>query len=426
MDIMDANQRDSRGFSLDSSDSDVATTKEEIILKEEEDCEVNTSDIYRHAMMSDLELDEFEDSRTERSKFTKKQTIWALNCFMGWLESQGLQVDLSTVRKSKLNELLRHFYGSVRNCKGDLYGTASYIALRAGLNRYFKDPHVGRPVCLMRDAEFKSANKVFLGILKRIKKSSGEVMLHHQAISSHDLHILRDSRAMDTSTPRGLLNKVWFDIQVHLGRRGKQANRSLKPDSFLIRKDKRGRRYCTLSFGDEAGNPHKKNRCSMFERPGSKFCPVASFLKYLSKIPANAAALYLQPKKDLTENLWYSNIPLGINYLGSMLARMCKEAGTSVIYTNHCIVSTPFHRLCDTGLKGRQISPVSMYRTESSLQSHQSLGSCKQWSEMSPQSQSAGPAGLPPDKRASLPEVHSSTHTLHGCCNGFKILGFTI
>lgn len=82
----------------------------------------------------------------------------------------------------------------------------------------------------MRDAEFTSANKVFLGVPKRIRKSGGDLTSRHQALSSDDIRILRQSRVMDTSTLRGLLNKVWFDIQVHFGRRGRQANRRLKPD----------------------------------------------------------------------------------------------------------------------------------------------------------------------------------------------------
>ncbi|XP_042340939.1 uncharacterized protein LOC121941961 isoform X2 [Plectropomus leopardus] len=362
--------------------------KEELILKEEEEDDIPT-DISRHALVSDLELDELEESKSGISKVTKKQTNWAVNCFLGWLEAQRLQVDLSTVEKAELNSMLRHFYGSVRNSKGELYGIASYIALRAGLNRFFKEPPVCRPVCLMRDVEFTSANKVFLGVLKKIRKSGRDRTLHHPALSLDDIRILRHSRAMDTSTPRGLLNKVWFDIQVHFGRRGKQGNRNLKPDSFVIRKDDRGLRYCTLAFGGE------KDKFSMSERLGSDICPITSLLKYLSKLPPNAAALYLQPKRDPTDDIWYNHIPLGVNHLASMLSRICKEAKTSVIYTNHCIRSTPFHRLCDAGQEERDIFSASVQRSENSLQSPQTpCDGSKKLRKILPKSDSAGPAGL--------------------------------
>lgn len=56
------------------------------------------------------------------------------------------------------------------------------------------------------------------------------------------------------------------------------------------------------------------------------------------------------------------------------------------------------------------------------------LRSRKQRSKILPESDSAGPAGLPPDKWAPLTEVHSSTHTapLHHCCNGVIILVITV
>ncbi|XP_028254955.1 uncharacterized protein LOC114431594 [Parambassis ranga] len=323
----------------------------EIILKEEEeeDCDLKPLEIwkFRHALVSDLDLDELEDTRSEISQVTNRQTTWAVNCFTGWLESQGLQVDLRTVDRPELNGLLRRFYGSVRNSKGELYGIASYIALRAGLNRYFKEPPLGRPMCLMRDAEFSSANKVFLGVLRRIRRSGADVTTHYPPLSPDDVCILRHSHVMDTGTPMGLLNKVWFDVQVHFGRRGKQANRNLKKDSFIFGKDERGRRYCTFCTFEDDTIFNYKDRSAMFEKPGSKFCPIVSLSKYLSMLPPNATALYLQPKKQLTDERWYTHHPLGANYLGSMLSRMCKEAKTSVIYTNHCIRNTPFHQLCD-------------------------------------------------------------------------------
>lgn len=130
----------------------------------------------------------------------------------------------------------------------------------------------------------------------------------------------------------------------------------------MIRKDERGLRYCTSSFGDEAKIHSETDRSSMFEKPGSEFCPINSLLKYLSKLPSKATALYLQPKRELRDEMWYSNIPLGVNYLGSVLSRMCKEARTSVIYTSHCIRSTPSQQLCDAGLEKREIVPVSVRR----------------------------------------------------------------
>ncbi|XP_068445324.1 uncharacterized protein [Clinocottus analis] len=80
-----------------------------------------------------------------------------------------------------------------------------------------------------------------------------------------------------------------------------------------------------------------------------------------------------------------------------------QEACTSVIYTNLCIRSTPFHQLCDAGWERReiipvnlQLIPVSLHRSETSLESHQipSVVSRKPRSKILQESISASPAGL--------------------------------
>lgn len=70
---------------------------------------------------------------------------------------------------------------------------------------------------------------------------------------------------------------------------------------------------------------------------------------------------------------------------------------------------------------------TSYDRSGSSLQSRHtpSIWRLKQRGDILPQSDSAGPAGLPPDKRAPQTEVDSSTHILHQFCIGFILLVIT-
>jgi hypothetical protein len=50
----------------------------------------------------------------------------------------------------------------------------------------------------------------------------------------------------------------------------------------------------------------------MFQNSDSPLRPVASLEKYLSKIPPDATALYLHPKKMVitSDSMWYSQEPL--------------------------------------------------------------------------------------------------------------------
>lgn len=307
--------------------------------------------ISRCANVSSADLDELENSRSEAS--TVKQTIWAVNCFKAWLREKQLTVDFKTVEKSELTPVLREYYGSIRTSKGELYGISSYVGLRAGLNRFMNDPPIGRAWNLMQDPEFRPANNVFKGIVKQIRRSGRNITTHYPPISPEDQEILKHSPALDPGNPRGLLNKVWFDIQLHFGLRGKEGNRHLQPDSFMLKRDENGLKCFTMTFTVISKNTlekdKKKRGSAMYEDPGNPLCPVASLEKYLSKIPPAAKALYLQPKRYVVPNdFWYTAVPLGVNYLSQMLPKICKEAGTQSIYTNHSLRVTAIRKLSDS------------------------------------------------------------------------------
>ena len=147
----------------------------------------------------------------------------------------------------------------------------------------------------------------------------------------------------------------------------------------------------TLAFNEETKN-HKlhserdrqNTRGCMFEDPGNPLCPVASFEKYISKLPQQPKGFYVHPLKNVSDDVWYSREPMGINYLASMMSRICKEAGTSIIYTNHCIRSTTIQKLSESGLEAREIMSVSGHKSEASLSSYwaPSLEKRKRWSNM--------------------------------------------
>nr|XP_054602829.1 MORC family CW-type zinc finger protein 3a isoform X4 [Nothobranchius furzeri] len=331
---------------------------------------LNTSAQTRCADMSTADLDELEKSKNEVN--TVRQTAWALNCFQTWLNLKHIQVNFQQVEKPELNTVLREFYGSIRTAKGERYSISSYLGLRAGLNRYVNEPPVSRSWNLTQDPEFIPANNVFKGVIKKIRKAGKDTTTYHPPISPEDQRILKYSAALSPDNPKGLLNKVWYDIQLHFGRRGKEGNRHLKPDSFILKCDDNGAKYFTMTFNEITKN-HKdplerdreNMRGTMYEEQGNALCPVASLEKYLQKIPPGAQALFLQPRRVTSpgDSYWYNTVPLGVNQLSQMLPRMCKEAGTHTSYTNHSLRATAIQKLSDVGLEAREIMAVSGHRS---------------------------------------------------------------
>ncbi|XP_035759140.1 activating transcription factor 7-interacting protein 1 isoform X2 [Egretta garzetta] len=316
---------------------------------------------------------EEEEEDAKSIKNTHKQTGWAANLLKQWLAKNGKDPSFELVPVSELNDILREFYYTIRNHDGNTYSVASYKSMRAGLNRHLKMPPYNRQICLMKDKEFAGANMVFVSVLKMLRMQGKDETHHHPPIAVEDLRKIKQSGVLGLHSPLALVNKVWFDLQLHFAKRGREILRDLAPDAFVIEKDKNGRRYAMFRYpgkGKSGEDPHKMGK--MYDMPGDPNCPVFSLELYLSKLPPEPPAFYLHPLKLTSEQMqeqpvWYKREPMGVNYLGTMMPRISVAARLSQRYTNHSLRTTTIQLLCEAGLGPREIMAVTGHRSESAI-----------------------------------------------------------
>ncbi|XP_050826100.1 activating transcription factor 7-interacting protein 1 isoform X2 [Serinus canaria] len=316
---------------------------------------------------------EEEEEDAKSIKNTHKQTGWAANLLKQWLAKNGKDPSFELVPVSELNDILREFYYTIRNHDGNTYSVASYKSMRAGLNRHLKMPPYNRQICLMKDKEFASANMVFVSVLKMLRMQGKDETHHHPPIAAEDLRKIKQSGVLGLHSPLALVNKVWFDLQLHFAKRGREILRDLAPDAFVVEKDKNGRRYAMFRYpgkGKNGEDPHKMGK--MYDMPGDPNCPVFSLELYLSKLPPEPPAFYLHPLKLTSEQMqeqpvWYKREPMGVNYLGTMMPRISVAARLSQRYTNHSLRTTTIQLLCEAGLGPREIMAVTGHRSESAI-----------------------------------------------------------
>ena len=102
-------------------------------------------------------------------------------------------------------------------------------------------------------------------------------------------------------SPESLQNKVQFDLRFYNCRHANENIQFFTRDTFEVKVDiDTGLKYIA-KIQDEHTKNH--NDCSsslvtgsMTEIPGSKFCPVASFEKYVSKLSPGSNYLWQRPK----------------------------------------------------------------------------------------------------------------------------------
>lgn len=335
-------------------------------------------------------LSVLEEEDAKSIKNTHKQTGWAANLLKQWLTKNGKDPSFELVLVTELNEILKEFYYTVRNHDGNTYSVASYKSMRAGLNRHLKLPPYNRQLCLMKDKEFASANAVFVSVLKMLRMQGKDETHHHPPVAAEDLRKIKQSGVLGTHSPLALVNKVWFDLQLHFAKRGREILRDLAPDALVVEKDKNGRRYATFRYrgkGKNGVDPHKMGK--MYDMPGDPSCPVFSLELYLSKLPPEPPAFYLHPLKLTSEQMqeqpvWYKREPMGVNYLGTMMPRISAAARLSQRYTNHSLRTTTIQLLCEAGLGPREVMTVTGHRSESAVKHCWGAAEvhCRAWSDI--------------------------------------------
>ena len=72
------------------------------------------------------------------------------------------------------------------------------------------------------------ANQVFAGVLKLLKKDRLDTSEHKSAILPGDMSKLYESKTLSNDNPKSLQRKVFVELLLHFGRRGKEGLRELK------------------------------------------------------------------------------------------------------------------------------------------------------------------------------------------------------
>jgi hypothetical protein len=76
-------------------------------------------------------------------------------------------------------------------------------------------------------------------------------------------------------------------------------------------------------------------------------CPVRLYELYNSRCPPDRSDdnFYLRPLDKYSDDRWFSNVPVGINTLGSVVSKLCARAGFVGFFSNHSLRATAATRL---------------------------------------------------------------------------------
>ena len=125
---------------------------------------------------------------------------------------------------------------------GSQYSKSTLTTVRFGLCRFIKSqrPELG----IIKGNEFDEANLIFRAKTMELKRMGLAKVEHKPSISKEDLRKLYDCGIFYTEDPKGLRNKVWFEIMLFFFcRRGRGNVWELQKDRFSFGENSCGRRY---------------------------------------------------------------------------------------------------------------------------------------------------------------------------------------
>lgn len=301
-----------------------------------------------------------------------------------------VDLDFSTVSGVDLGEKLRKFYceakpKDVKKRENSMtveqaaeYNKNTLKNIRAAINRKLCD--VGRDLDIVRDKEFKSANKALDGLMKTLTKTGASRATQHKAILvEEDVKAIAAYFAKSAkSSPIVLRQAVWYLISIHFVTRGLEFHHQMLLGSIKFCKDKNNREYMKLEQevqekNHQGGiNNEESQTGKRIYESGDVNCPIGLIKYFLSKQCRDAKYLFNGIVKEAIshpagQETWFNDKPLGKTTFSNFMTDICKYSHTTQRYTAHCLRATAIQAMNDAGFETRHIMSMSGHRCESSL-----------------------------------------------------------
>ena len=322
----------------------------------------------RFASLSTAEIEEIEQKKNKEN--TKKVIKKAVKVFRSFLSEKNMPVEFEEYSTPDLDEALKSFYANARTEKGELYKVTSFNQIKYGITKYLKETHH----IDISGEDFEKSQTTFLAVKKDlVVKGKGKVE-HRPPVSKGDLQLLYDHpHIFNPDTPKGLQQKVLFELILYTCRRGRENLHDMTKKTYIVRKDHEGREYVEQAISELDKN-HDENMSTddttgegrIYDRPGSRMCPVASFKKYLTKLHPDLDSLWQRPAFSFVDgdSTWYFRMNVGATTLNMFMSNLSRSVKLSQIYTNHSIRATSIRLMDDAGFEARHIMRVTGHRYE--------------------------------------------------------------
>ena len=144
--------------------------------------------------------------------------------------------------------MLQKFYGELEKHNGKDYEPQCLRVMSAAIQRYLTEK--GYEKNILKDSEFRISRSVLEGKARILRQEGkGKVPNRSRSLTEDEENILWEYGQLGLSTPRSLVQTVWYNNCLHFGMRGREEHYNLKIEHFHIEFDNAGRKNVRYTEG---------------------------------------------------------------------------------------------------------------------------------------------------------------------------------
>ena len=322
--------------------------------------------------------------REQDARNTIKGNNLACRTFTKFISSVGEKRPVESIPPIELDRLLSRFFMEVVRVDGMPYQPDVLSTIHRGLKRYLDTKNYGKNI--LKDDIFDKSRKVLAARRKKLKRDGyGGNPNACRGLSEDEINELWKRKYFGIGTGESVQRGVWYLLSLHCGWRGCDEARQLcwndisleydqvKNVEYLLWKVERGSK---TRVGRE-GEACRKYDPTLYPSGNSR-CPIQLFKLFEEHRPEStmvagyAFFLGINWKKTVTDSIWYTDRPMGRNYLSKILPEAKKLFNLPGKVANHSVRKTGISRLLDADVPEIFVAQHSGMKNTDSLKAYKS------------------------------------------------------
>ena len=199
----------------------------------------------RFLSLNDTDVDDFIEE--EENINTKKKTELDLALVNSFIFKEKENRRLEEIPPQELDLYLSKFILAVKKKNGDEYEPTTLRGFISSIERYLKKYRYSESI--ITGQNFTRTREVLKSKQKQLKRlGKGNKPQEASSLTPEEIDVLFEKKQFGASSPKALINTLWFNNCLHFGLRGGKEQRDLNWGDIVLKADSSGGKFVVYVY----------------------------------------------------------------------------------------------------------------------------------------------------------------------------------